>query len=165
MTWAYLATEGSEMGMIQNFPFISPRLHASSTRLGSLPKQRRQPWPWPWECRRKSCPSEARCGLLTRDHQNLPISLPYDQSCRLRRASNHNISKKKGLYGVGVGFFQSVLLVARVFDSQITAGAHLCRLCFLRRSLTPDSCVGCLPNPNAWTSSLPSLGSFLEEGF
>lgn len=72
MTWAYLATEGSEMRMIQNFLFISLRLHTSSTGLGSLPKQRRQPWPCPWECRRKACPGEVRCGLLTRDHQNLP---------------------------------------------------------------------------------------------
>ena len=101
----------------------------------------------------------------TTGHRNLPISLSCDQSCGLQRASNHSISEKKGLYGMGVGFFQSVLPVARIFDSQITAGAHLCRLCFLRRSLTPDSCAGCLPNPHAWTSALPSRCSFLEEGF
>lgn len=70
--------------------------------------------------------------------------------------SNHNTPEKKGVDEVGVGYFQSVLLVARTFDSQITAWAHLCRLCFLKRSLTPGSCVGCLPDPNAWTFFLSS---------
>lgn len=41
--------------------------------------------------------------------------------------SNHNTPKKEGI-GVGVGYFQSVFRVARTFDSQITAWAHLCRL-------------------------------------
>lgn len=58
--------------------------------------------------------------------------------------------------GPGAGCSRGVLLVAKTSDSQITALAHLCRLCFRRRLLTADSCMGCLPDPNAWTSPHPA---------
>lgn len=94
-----------------------------------------------------------------------PLHSPAIEAAGSEGLGSHDTPEKEGIFEIGVGYFQSVLLVARTVDSQIAAWAHLCRLCFQKRSLTLDSCAGCLPNPNAWTSFLHSLCSFPKEGF
>lgn len=86
-----------------------------------------------------------------------PLHSPAIKAAGSEGLSGHDTPEKEGTEEIGVGYFQSVLLVARTLDSQITAGAHLCQLCFLTRSLTPDSCVGCLPNPCLDRLSLVSV--------
>lgn len=108
----------------------------------------------PWECRWGPSWHSA----LWAPHPLAIRASPF-HSPQIKAADSGRLSAldKEGIYGFGVGFFRSVLLVARTFDFQITAWAHLCRLCSLRRSLTPDSCVGRLPKPNAWISPLCTL--------
>lgn len=110
------------------------------------PTQRRHPWPCPWGHRQRACPGEVHPGLRTHEHESLSTPLRSKLQA-LRGPAAMTTPEKEGTEETGVGYFQRVLLVARTLDSQITAGAHLCRLCFLTRSLTPDSCVGCLPSP------------------
>lgn len=141
------------MGIIQNFLLISLKSPTLSAGLGSREAEDADARPGPAK-RTLACAPMAPRGF--------PFHFSVIKAAGCRAQHHHHTPGREGLYGVGAGYFQSVLPVARTFDSQITAWAHLCRLGFLRRSLTPDSCVGCLPNPNAWTSA---RRSFPKEGF
>lgn len=143
------------MGIIQNFLLISLKSPTPSAGLGPCEAKETAVGP--------TGDADARPSLVKRTLTCAPMAPePFHFNFSVIkaagwRAQNHHTPEREGLYGVGAGYFQSVLPVARTFDSQITAWAHLCRLGFLRRSLTPDSCVGCLPNPNGWTSARRSL--------
>lgn len=116
-------------------------------------KVKGEPWPGPGNADKRPVPVLCAGGFSPTTTRLSPSHSTLIKAADSGGRGNHPTPERKECMGLGVGFFQSVLLVARTSDSQITAGAHLCRLCFPRRSLTPDSCAGGLPSPNARTAS------------
>lgn len=130
-----------------DFSFDFPEFAYSPRWTEILPRKGDIHGPAPGDTDKGPVPVKCPAGSAPTSTRVSPLHSPVIKGAGSEGPSGHDTPEKEGTEETGVGYFQRVLLVARTLDSQITAGAHLCRLCFLTRSLTPDSCVGCLPSP------------------